>query len=75
MGKGKTRNRSLPPTFIERRGSSVGRRGDRVHVHEFLCTVEENSGTHRRPCLGRGVKIDPMEAGSRAYRYYHDIGG
>ena len=20
-------------------------------------------------------KIDPMEAGSRAYRYYHDIGG
>jgi len=20
-------------------------------------------------------KIDPMEAGSRAYRYYHDVGG
>ncbi len=21
------------------------------------------------------VKVDPMEAGSRAYRYYHDAGG
>lgn len=21
------------------------------------------------------AKIDPMEAGSRAYRYYHDVGG
>jgi len=21
------------------------------------------------------LKIDPMEAGSRAYRFYHDIGG
>lgn len=42
----------------------------------IVSSTEARKSTSTAPPLPwNWARIDPMEAGSRAYRYYHDLGG
>jgi len=74
MGKGKTRTGHSRRSFLKSGGALLA--GGMIGCAPALVSSTPKKPADTPPALPwTWGKIDPMEAGSRAYRFYHDIGG
>jgi hypothetical protein len=74
MGKGKTRTNSSRRRLLKGAGALLT--GGLIGCASMNFSAPSKKTADAAPVLPwPWKKIDPMEAGSRAYRYYHDIGG
>ena len=74
MGKGKTQTGYSRRGFLKIGGTFLA--GGMIGCAPGLVSPRTKKTADAPPALPwEWGKIDPMEAGSRAYRYYHDIGG
>jgi hypothetical protein len=79
-GKENTMDENKSPRGCSRRGflksGSAVLAGGIMGCASFNVSSSKKKTADAAPALPwNWGKIDPMEAGSRAYRYYHDIGG
>ena len=74
MGEGKTRAGYSRRSLIKSGGVLLA--GGIIGCAPGLVLSNSQKTANAPPALPwKWGKIDPMEAGSRAYRYYHDVGG
>jgi hypothetical protein len=74
MGKGKTQTNTSRRRLLKGAGALLA--GGVIGCASMNFSAPSKKPTDAPPALPwPWHKIDPMEAGSRAYRYYHDIGG
>ena len=74
MGDGKTPTGYSRRRFLKSGGALLA--GGAIGCASASAFSQSKPSTDAAPALPwPWRKIDPMEAGSRAYRYYHDIGG
>lgn len=74
MGEGKNRGGYSRRGFFKSGGALLA--GGIIGCAPGLVSSTSKRPADAPPALPwKWGKIDPMEAGSRAYRYYHDIGG
>jgi hypothetical protein len=74
MGKGKTRTNPSRRRLLKSAGALLT--GGLIGCASMNFSASSKKTPEPAPALPWSwSKIDPMEAGSRAYRFYHDIGG
>jgi hypothetical protein len=74
MGKGKTQTDPSRRRLLKGAGALLA--GGVIGCTSMNFSAPSKKTADAPPALPwPWKKIDPMEAGSRAYRYYHDIGG
>ena len=74
MGEGKNPTRYSRRRFLRSGGALLA--GGVIACASAYASSQPKPSAEAPPALPwPWSKIDPMEAGSRAYRYYHDIGG
>jgi hypothetical protein len=74
MGKGKTQTNSSRRRLLKGVGTLLA--GGLIGCASTNFSAPSKKSADPAPALPwPWKKIDPMEAGTRAYRYYHDIGG
>jgi hypothetical protein len=74
MGEGKTRTNPSRRRLLKSAGALLT--GGLIGCASMNFSAPSKKTADAAPALPwPWRKIDPMEAGTRAYRYYHDIGG